>query len=77
MATGESVRTGRFILGFEGVVKEVRNSLLASMEESMLSCYRVGVIAAVGRGQDLVVMDFEDPLVELLNLLEEEAASSC
>ncbi|KAK8663780.1 hypothetical protein V6N13_083585 [Hibiscus sabdariffa] len=34
-------------------------------------------IAAVGRGQDLVVMDFEDPLVELLNLLEEEAASSC
>ncbi|KAL4351441.1 hypothetical protein GQ457_06G009310 [Hibiscus cannabinus] len=31
---------------------------------------------ALGRGQDLMLMDFEDPLVELLDLIEEEASSS-
>ncbi|KAK8575350.1 hypothetical protein V6N12_063025 [Hibiscus sabdariffa] len=35
------------------------------------------VMAALGRGQDVAVMEFEDPPAELLDLLEEEATSSC
>ncbi|KAK8713668.1 hypothetical protein V6N13_148879 [Hibiscus sabdariffa] len=119
MVTGESICSGRSTLSFEGMAKEVRDFLLASVEEPMLLRYGVGVVGvmrgplerwkcpplgwvkinvdvsvnirdrraviggviqddrmvALGRGQDLVLMEFEDPLVELLDMLEEEAPS--
>ncbi|KAK8561987.1 hypothetical protein V6N12_049042 [Hibiscus sabdariffa] len=47
MVTGESICSGRSTLSFEGMAKEVRDFLLASVEEPMLLRYGVGVVGVM------------------------------
>ncbi|KAK8646299.1 hypothetical protein V6N13_120091 [Hibiscus sabdariffa] len=86
--SGEFVFTGWHNVNVAGLASEICYPLLVAVEEPLLSSYGGRVYAsrgavgswesltALGRGQVVEVLEFEASPAELLDLVDEEAASS-